>query len=178
MNRSKPGYFAAVTVFAMACCVACAPAHSAELTLYISTNGQDSGSGRPPAPNAAGTDGPFASITRGRDAIRQKKAAEGELKEPVTVQILGSMYRLAEPVTFTAEDSGMAECPVAYVAYAGETPIFCGSRAITGWKPWRDKVQCAFLPEVKAGLMLLRRSLCRRLEQDVCFFVGHRRVVL
>ena len=156
MNSSLPRLLAVAIILGMACCAACVLANAGELTLYVSTSGRDSWSGRLPVPNASRTDGPFASITRARDAIRQKKAAEGGLKEPVTVQIRGGTYRLAEPITFTAGDSGTKECPIAYVAYAGERPIICGSRAITGWKPWRDKIQCASLPEVKAGAWYFR----------------------
>ena len=41
---------------------------------YVATNGNDAWSGRLPAPNDAKTDGPFATITKARDAIRQLKA--------------------------------------------------------------------------------------------------------
>ena len=39
-------------------------------TFFVSTDGNDSWSGRLVAPNAAKTDGPFATIARARDAIR------------------------------------------------------------------------------------------------------------
>ena len=42
---------------------------------YVATNGNDAWSGKLPAPNDAKTDGPFATITKARDAVRQLKAA-------------------------------------------------------------------------------------------------------
>ena len=47
----------------------------APLTLFVATNGNDQWSGGSIAPNAAGTDGPLASVTAARDAIRRRRAA-------------------------------------------------------------------------------------------------------
>ena len=40
---------------------------------YVSTIGNDDWSGKLPEPNADGTDGPFATVTRARDAVRLMK---------------------------------------------------------------------------------------------------------
>ncbi len=47
--------------------------------LYVSTEGDDSWSGRLPEPNADRTDGPFATLKRARDEIRRLKS-EGKLE--------------------------------------------------------------------------------------------------
>jgi len=39
-------------------------------SFYVATKRNDAWSGTLPAPNAAGTDGPFAALTRAREAIR------------------------------------------------------------------------------------------------------------
>ena len=39
--------------------------------LYIATNGNDTWSGKLTEPNAAGTDGPFATLRRAREAVRR-----------------------------------------------------------------------------------------------------------
>ena len=74
--------------------------------LYVCPKGNDAWSGRLPAPNEGRTDGPFASITKARDAIRQMKAKQGGLNEAVTVQIRGGAYRLTEAIALAPEDSG------------------------------------------------------------------------
>ena len=58
---------------------------------YVSTQGNDSWSGRLPQPNAAGGDGPFATLHRARNAVRELKAKAGEkgLAQPVQVRIRG-----------------------------------------------------------------------------------------
>ncbi|MDD4019648.1 MAG: hypothetical protein PHV28_17095, partial [Kiritimatiellae bacterium] len=45
------------------------------VTFYVSTKGNDAWSGGLPAPNRAGTDGPFATVTRARDAVRALKTS-------------------------------------------------------------------------------------------------------
>jgi len=44
--------------------------------LYVATIGNDSWSGKLPEPNAAGTDGPFATLQRAREAVRAALEAE------------------------------------------------------------------------------------------------------
>ena len=43
-------------------------------TFFVSTDGDDRWTGTIPAPNPAQTDGPFASLARARDAVRQWKS--------------------------------------------------------------------------------------------------------
>jgi hypothetical protein len=56
------------------------------------------------------------------------------LTQPVTVYLRGGRYDIGEPIIFTAEDSGTAQCPVVYAAYEAEVPVLSGGRPITGWK--------------------------------------------
>jgi hypothetical protein len=94
---------------------------------YVATNGNDAWSGKLAAPDAAGTDGPFATLQRARDEIRRMKPAGG----PLRVVIKGGVYALLEPLELTAEDSGTAECPVVYQAAAGETVRLAGGKLVT-----------------------------------------------
>ena len=100
---------------------------------YVAPNGNDSWSGKQSVPNASGTDGPFATITAARDAVRIKRQRRG-IRQPVTIVLRGGTYFLTEPLVFTPEDSGTAEFPVTYAAYQDETPIISGGQLITGWK--------------------------------------------
>lgn len=121
------------------------------VSLYVSTDGNDAWSGRLAEPNAAKTDGPFASITGARDAIRRLKATQGELTEPVNVFIRGGVYHVAETIVFTPEDSGAEGCPISYAAYRDEKPVLCGGRRITGLAPDGKGRLSVLLPDVKAG---------------------------
>lgn len=98
--------------------------------LYVSPAGRDAWSGRLPAPNRDRTDGPFASIARARDAIRQIKGEDPQ-PGPISVQIRGGRYYLDRPIQFSPEDSGTEAGPISYVAYPGETPELIGGRRLT-----------------------------------------------
>lgn len=124
--------------------------------LYVSPQGMDCWSGKLAAPNADGNDGPFASVARARAAVRGLKAEQGGLQRPVTVWIRGGTYYLSETITFTSEDSGTKDCPVTYAAYPGEIPVLCGGKRIDDWRPYRGKIRCAFLPDVKSGKWYFR----------------------
>ena len=119
-------------------------------TFYVALNGSDGWSGRLADPNAARTDGPFATLRRARDALRSLKAA-AQLKEPVTVYLRGGVYRLEKPIEFTPADSGTEQAPISYAAYAGERPVFSGGRPITGWQKGDGGFWKAVIPAVKEG---------------------------
>jgi len=82
-----------------------------ELIFYVSPIGNDKWSGRLPEPNEAGNDGPFATITKARDTLRNMKK-QGTLSWPVKVYLRGGIYYLTKPIVFTYEDSW----PITYCA--------------------------------------------------------------
>jgi hypothetical protein len=109
---------------------------SAKGVYYVATNGNDRWSGTLARPNPAGSDGPFASLARARDAVRSiKREQGGPLKQPITVMVRGGTHFLQEPVVFTSEDSGSEVGRVNYEGYPGEVPIISGGRRISGWQP-------------------------------------------
>jgi len=111
-------------------------AHAQEAAVfYVAPGGNDQWSGTLAAPNAGRTDGPFATITRARDAIRSLKAQAGGLTRPVSVELRGGTYYLSEPFVLTPQDSGTAKFPIIYRAHDGETPVISGGVPITGWTP-------------------------------------------
>jgi len=83
-------------------------------------------------PNAQQTDGPFATLERARDAVRDSKANRSS---DVVVLVRGGTYSLTKTVVFGLEDSGRKDFTVTYAAYPNETPIFSSGRKIDGWKP-------------------------------------------
>jgi len=123
-------------------------------TLYVATNGNDKWSGRFATPNADGTDGPFATLARARDAVRALRTGPGGCADAVTVLVRGGTYVLAEPLVFQPQDSGCLEAPVTYAAHEGECPVVSGGREIAGWRPVEVNGRHAWaadLSEVKAG---------------------------
>ena len=74
----------------------------------MATAGDDAWSGRLPAPNAQRTDGPFATLVRARDAIRETKAKEG-LKDPVPVMVRGGKYFLEQSLLHKPPQSVVKE---------------------------------------------------------------------
>lgn len=108
------------------------------VTFYVAQNGSDLWSGKLASPNESKTDGPFATLERARDAIRQLKQ-QGELpKGGAIVEVRGGVYQLARPLEFTAEDSGTPNAPVVYRARKGETVRLLGGKQITNWQKVTD----------------------------------------
>ncbi|HTV54101.1 MAG TPA: right-handed parallel beta-helix repeat-containing protein [Terriglobia bacterium] len=130
-----------------------------QTVFFVSPQGNDNWSGKLDHPNSGGTDGPFRTASRARDAIRELKAS-GAPARPVIVYFRGGVYPLGHPLIFTSEDSGTSRAPITYEAYPGETPVLSGGRAITGWVrvsgsalpvPARGHLWVAEAPEVKKG---------------------------
>ena len=91
------------------------------IEFHVARHGDD----RNPGTAAA----PFATLGRGQQAARQRAPGDG-----VTVWIHGGVYRLEQPLQFTAADSGTAEAPVTYAAVAGESVELSGARELK--LPW------------------------------------------
>ena len=126
------------------------PDSSAEV-FYVAPNGNDNWSGALETVNSSGTDGPFATLQRARDAIRSLKRLQGgTLQKPVTVLLRGGTYFLTEPLTLKAEDSGTENFPITYTAYPGEQPIISGGQKITDWQQ-QGNFWTANLPQVQSG---------------------------
>ncbi|HUT92195.1 MAG TPA: right-handed parallel beta-helix repeat-containing protein [Thermoguttaceae bacterium] len=106
--------------------------------LFVSPRGNDHWSGKLAEPNAAGSDGPLATLQRARDEIRKVKAAGGLPPGGIVVEVLAGRYELAAPVELTAEDSGTAESPIVYRARPGDVVHVSGGRIVAGWKPVTD----------------------------------------
>ena len=73
------------------------------VTYYVSPSGNDSWSGTLAAPNAANTDGPFATFDRARAAVQ---ALNKTRLTQITVQFRGGTYFLPSTQMLSAADSG------------------------------------------------------------------------
>ena len=130
---------------------------------YVSIKGSDDWSGSLKEPNRQRTDGPFATLTRARNAIRRLKS-ECEFIGPVAVMILEGTYYLTEPLVIHTQDSGTSTEPITYTAYPGHEPILSGGTRIVGWEPHQGNILRCHLPEMKEGQWSFRQL----------FFAGER----
>ncbi len=151
MKKTAIGFFLALFSLSVISLPAPAVESSSGKVFYVSPKGNDTWSGTLAKPVRGQTDGPFATIGRARDVIRQMKR-EGAFNQPVTVYLRGGIYFLDETVVFTPEDSGTEKYPIRYVQFGNETPVLSGGRAITPeWTANGPGQIQATLPEVKNG---------------------------
>jgi hypothetical protein len=125
---------------------------------YVSTVGNDSWSGKLAEPNAEKTDGPFATVKHARESVRLMKK---ECYRNIFVLIRGGEYHLSESEIFTPADSHYDSYKIVYMAYPGESPVFCSDVEINGWEPAKNvtglpeaangKVFEAKIPELPVG---------------------------
>jgi hypothetical protein len=126
--------------------LACTAPRLPAADFFVAPNGNDAWSGKSAEPNTAGTDGPFASLTRAQQAVRNLKP-----RQPVTVHLRGGVYHLEKTLEFTPQDSGTRDCPITYAAYRDEKPVISGGRAITGWRKAEGGQWQTVVPGVRQG---------------------------
>lgn len=119
-------------------------------TFYVATDGSDGWSGKLAEPNSGKTDGPFATLVRARDAVRELKGKQAP-PEAIIVTVRGGKYYLGETLTFGAEDSGSSDFPIRYESYPGEKVILSGGKQVSGWKPFKGQILHTVLPGSKGG---------------------------
>jgi hypothetical protein len=124
------------------------------LLLHIATDGNDSWSGRVEEPNAGGTDGPFATIERARDAIRSLRQLKSVPNGGVVVVIKGGTYEFARPLELRDEDSGTEQSPIGYRARNKEDVRIIGGRVIDDWQPVTDPLVLSRLEGAAIGNVL------------------------
>ena len=108
---------------------------------YVATNGNDGWSGKLAAPNADGTDGPFATLEHARDAMRATPNV-------TTTFVRGGDYYVDHALELTAADSGRT-----YAAYSGETPTIHGGHPIANWSSSGAGVWSAALSVPEPGVL-------------------------
>ena len=94
---------------------------TAPRAFYVATTGNDSWAGDLAQPNAAGTDGPLATLA----AAQVKMNASSTVK---TTYIEGGDYYLKAGLNLTSEDRGEF-----WLAMPGQTPVIHGGQTVTGW---------------------------------------------
>jgi arylsulfatase A-like enzyme/acetyl esterase/lipase len=102
-----------------------------QANFYVSTEGSDKWSGTLDSANADGSDGPFATLERARDEVRQFKAGRNG---DVVVLVRGGTYQVDQTIVFGPQDSSTGQATVTYAAYPNELPVFRCSREVGDWK--------------------------------------------
>lgn len=125
--------------------------NDAVTNLYVSPSGNDSWSGMLSAPNSAHTDGPKATITGARDALRILLQKHQVAAGGAYVNILPGTYALTQSFQLQAADSGSAGAPVVYRALQPGTVEIMGGKDLKTWGAISD-------PSVKQRLAASVRS--------------------
>jgi len=126
------------------------------IEFFISPKGNDSWSGRVSEANAVHNDGPFATLERARDAVRQFRK-ENKINVPVTVQLRGGTYFPDKTFVLKPEDTGSEASPTIYESLPNEKAVISGGRIIQGWKKGKGVLWKAKIPGVKAGQWYFRQ---------------------
>lgn len=138
MNLLKLAGLTTAILLAQALCLEAQTVIESALGRYfVSPSGNDQWSGKQLGPNAARTDGPFATIDRALQEMR---------KQPLkcTTYVRGGIYALTQPLEIKPEDSGHT-----LQAYPGEKPVLSGAMTVSGWTQYTNEIVVAKIPEVQ-----------------------------
>ncbi len=152
--------------------IATGPAISTTHNFFVAPNGNDQWSGTLATPNAANTDGPFASLAMAQSAVR--RLITSSPGQPVSVILRNGTYYLplspTNPGTlnFTSADSGTANARVTWRNYPGETPVVSGGMPLgSTWKNVSGNLWQTPLPASTQAFEYLFYNGQRRLRSRV-----------
>jgi hypothetical protein len=104
------------------------------LKMYVSPAGNDGWSGMLKQPSQDKTDGPFATLTGARDAIRILKETRKLPKGNIVVEIEGGVYELPGTFELEAKDGGADSLSrVIYLGQKGSEVRLLGGRNLAKW---------------------------------------------
>lgn len=102
--------------------------------LYVSVTGSDKLDGSSPRVDIWNGTGPFKTLHRAQQAIRQLKAA-GKFNEGLTVHIGKGTYQLVSTLEFDEQDSGTASQPIIWEGEKNAT-VISGGISLTNCQPY------------------------------------------
>ena len=123
------------------------PRQICEGDIYVSTDGDDSGSGT--------AESPFLTIERARDEIRRRREFGTLPDGGVTVSVRAGTYHMKSGIRFDSGDGGSADCPVTYTAYGDGEVILSGALELSAsdfYKP-SDGVASRFCDETSRHVL-------------------------
>lgn len=145
---------------------------------YVAPGGDDA--------NPGTADGPFSTLERARDAVRELMN-DNKGKKDFRVLFRGGTYRFSKTTVFSLEDSANTGGTVTYCAYPGERPVFSGGAPLTGWQRLEDEpsllAAASHLPEFAKGHIWVADAPDSLTEQgdpkELCLsalFIGEKRL--
>ena len=118
--------------------IAISASHVAAQSFFVSLTGNDTWSGTRAEPNSQGTDGPFLTLERARNAVRNKIVVNGLPAGGISVSIRKGTYLSSGTLTLGKEDSGKPGAPVVWQAYKGEIVRLVAGLTINNFVPVTD----------------------------------------
>lgn len=129
-----------------------AAVENAKPLFFVAPNGNDAWSGTRAAPNAAASDGPFRTLERARDAVREtKRNLEPGFGTPLVIEVASGLYELSAPFELSSEDGGDAATVVWRSASLDAPARLVGGRFLSGAKKVDDAKILARLKEDVRG---------------------------
>lgn len=122
---------------AVASCAQPPATPAATLEFFVSTTGNDAWTGRLSEPNASVTDGPFATLERARDTIRELKKTP-RTDRGIIIYIRAGTYLRDHTFELSAADAAPRERPTVYRAYGNETVRLLGGKPVQSFDPVTD----------------------------------------
>ena len=107
---------------------------------YVNSSGNDEWTGIMHDSNLAKTDGPFKTLERAKEAIRELKST-GLFDDKVTINISGGEYKLSSPLQFSELDTGLPGKEVTWqgehgskIMISGGLTLSCSKQASGLWE--------------------------------------------
>ena len=110
----------------------------AAIDFYVALDGNDRWTGQLAEANEEQTDGPFATLERAQNAVRQELEQSDRKGGPITVQVRSGTYELDETVTIQLAATALR--PVVFRNYSKERVRFTGGRRLSQFQPVSDPV--------------------------------------
>ncbi|HZK81460.1 MAG TPA: right-handed parallel beta-helix repeat-containing protein, partial [Humisphaera sp.] len=107
------------------------------IEFYVSPDGNDHWSGAHPAPLADHSDGPFATLERARDAIRDLNR-KARTDHGVVVYLRGGIHLRTQSFHLEAQDGGSIARPLVYRSYPSEQARLIGGHPVQNFLPVTD----------------------------------------
>ena len=120
---------------------------------YVSPQGNDSWSGTLPDPTEDKSDGPFKTLEKARDKLREIMNSVG--KKGGIVLLRQGRYELSSPLEFNEADSGSSEFPVVWQNYKGEEVYLIGGKEIQNFESFQGNIYKAKIENITSEPRIL-----------------------
>lgn len=150
-------YYSSQAFLVMVFFLACSPfqvmdkKQTGQQEYYVSTEGNDDWSGLLPEPNADSSDGPFATLEKAFQVIRDYSIRSLLSTKSVAVNLRGGTYFFQKTLLLDSLISGTEETPLVIQNYQEEIVNLTGGIKVSGFEPVSDEEILQRLPQVSRG---------------------------